>query len=695
MKRSLNRGPAVTRCSGTFFGRSLVRWLVLLLTVALLPELARAEDEAAAIEKRIADSAKYLTSEELEGRGVGTKGLDLAADYIARQFAEIGLKTDLFDSSPMQKLTLATPTELGPDNKLTLIGPAGEDGKKPESIQLKPGEDFSPMAASGSGEFDLPLVFAGYGITGKKEGYDDYADVDVTGKMVVILRHEPQQGDPKSVFNGTKDSVHAPLRRKISNASEHGAAGVIFCTDQLAIDKQLASSRKQWQRTLDRLAAEHEKLKKVEKPTIEQIETQRQHIDELLGRVQSTSQRLREAYDPVMPFRGTSGDGPQRDFPVVHCRRKALDRMVTAVLATGLAKLEEQIDEGPTPHSRELTGWRAVGRTDLQRNQAEVKNVVAVLEGEGPLAEETVVIGAHYDHLGRRKRGLFSRLFGSSKKEELYPGADDNASGVAALIEVARALAGREQKLRRRVVFIAFTGEERGLRGSGHYVNHPLVPLEKTVAMLNMDVVGRLGDDKLTVTGTGTAKQFDELLDRVNQHHGLKLTKRPSGFGPSDHAAFYGKKIPAMHFFTGVHNDIHRPSDVFEKLNLSGIRRVSSLVRDVAAALADAEDRPEYVATKRAPRTPRGGTRPYLGTVPDFAAEGPGYAISDVTEGGPADRAGLRAGDAILRFGDSKIGNLEDIDGALRKHKAGDRVQVVVRRGDQEMTFEVTLDPPR
>lgn len=650
----------------------------------------QADEEAAAIEKRLADSAQYLSSDQLQGRGVGTQGIDLAADYIARQFSELGLKTDLFDGTPMQKFKLTTSNEMGPNNKLMLVGPPGENGKPPESIELKSGKDFSPLAASSSGEFDLPLVFVGYGITGKEEGYDDYAEVDVKGKMVVILRHEPQQDDPKSSFNGTKDSAHAPFPRKVSNAFEHGAAGVIFCTDQFDLDRNVALCRKKWQQALDQLAAEHEKYKQVEKPTLEQIEKQRQRIDELMGKVEATSERLQTAYDPLMPFRSTSAGDPREDFPVVHCRREVLSRVVTAALGTDLAKLEEQIDDGPTPHSRDLTGWRAVGQTDVERKQPEVKNVVAVLEGEGPSAEEAIVLGAHYDHVGMGRDGS-----AKDKPQTIYNGADDNASGVAALIEVARSLAGRQKKLRRRIVFIAFSAEERGLLGSAHYVNHPLVPLENTVAMLNMDMVGRLREDKLTVTGTGTAKRFDDLLERVNQRHGLKLEKRASGFGPSDHASFYRKKIPVMHFFTGVHKDLHRPSDVFEKLNVPGMRRVAQLVVDVAEALADAEDRPEYVAMQRPGRTRPGGTRPHLGTMPDFAAKGPGYAIAEVLKDGPAEKAGIQAGDAIIQFGESKLGNLEDIDGALRKHKPGDRVKVVVRRGDKEITFEVTLDPPR
>jgi hypothetical protein len=673
----------------------LVPWLL----AGSLPPASAAEDEAA-VEKRLADAVRYLASDELEGRGVGTKGIDLAADYIARQFAQLGLKTELFDGTPFQHLSPMTKAELGPENELALVGPPKGNGEKPESIELKLGQDFSPLAASGAGKFDLPLVFVGYGITAKEEGYDDYAGVDVGGKAVIVLRHEPQQADPNSVFNGTKDSAHAPLRRKLANAYEHGAAAVVFCTDKFEIRKKVDGRRQQWQQALDRLAAETANFKKVDNPTLQQIETRHKRIDELLGEVQRSGEILRAEYDPVLLFRPGGRGGPPRDFPVVHCRRAALDRAVKAALGTALAELEEQIDSEPKPHSRKLAGWRLSGRTDVQRKQVGIKNVVAVLEGEGPTAEETIVVGAHYDHLGTGGFGsTLSRIARSllgMKPEEttIYNGADDNASGVAATIEIARTLAKRPEKLRRRVVFIAFTAEERGLVGSGYYVRNPLVPLHKTVAMVNLDMVGRLRDDKLTVFGSGTAASFDGLLDRINQRYDLKLKKSRSGFGGSDHLAFYSKKIPVMHIFTGMHGDIHRPSDDFETLNIPGMRRVAGFTAEVIVALANAEDRPEYVSVP--PRRRRaGGSRPYLGTVPDFGAEGPGYALASVVEGGPAQRAGLAAGDVIIQFGDSKIGGLEDIDSALRKHKASDRVRVVVRRGEESLSFEVTLDPPR
>ncbi|HQU45372.1 MAG TPA: M20/M25/M40 family metallo-hydrolase [Pirellulales bacterium] len=663
--------------------------------VAVLAGAARAiaaaenATEAQATEVRLYEAVKFLASDEREGRGVGTKGLDQAADFIAQQFAATGLKTSLFDGGPFQKFSMVVATEQGQPNRLKLLRPAGDEQPDGQTIELKPAADFNPLAIGGSGQFNLPLVFAGYGITAKDEKYDDYAGINVEGKAVLLLRHEPEQNNPHSAFNGTDHSVYAPFTRKVSNAYQHGAAAVVFGNDEFDLKKNVERRMKRWQAAVDELTASQAKFEEIAGPSPEQVEQQRRQIDKLLKEVGSQSEKLWAEYDPLLPFFGAGSGAEAHKIPVVFCRRAALDPVVKAALGKTLTELEKQIDAGPTPASAELAGWRLEGEIAVVRREAEVKNVVAVLEGEGPHADETIVVGAHYDHLGMGGEGSLA-----AGVQEVHNGADDNASGTAALIEVARRLASRTEKLPRRVVFLAFTGEERGLIGSARYCRDPLVPLDKTVAMLNMDMVGRLADDKLIVQGVDTATEFGPVIDHLADRYGLKVTKQPGGFGPSDHSSFYPHKVPVMHFFTGTHSDYHRPSDDYEKINLPGMRRVAEMVADTVVELAELGERPHYQAAKSKPQF-RGGDRPYFGSIPDFGSDEPGYHLGGVSPDSPADKGGLKAGDAIVKLGEYKIGNLEDFDGALRKFKAGDKVSLIVNRDGKPVTLEVVLDPPR
>jgi hypothetical protein len=607
---------------------------LLFLAVGLRPLCA---DDAAAIEQRLAATDRYLASDELEGRGLGTKGIDLAAGYLAdqlRQLNRYGLKTALWNGSPFQKFQVAVDAELGPNNRLALVGPPKEKGGKPRTIELVVGKDYTPLAISGNGKFDLPVVFAGYGITAPKANYDDFAGVDVAGKAVVMLRHQPRDEVEDKESATLKETAYTAFRHKASNASEHDAAAAIFCTDQAEIRRRSAKD------------------------------------------------------DPPLSFRVAGTTFTHPDLPVISCRRAVFDGILQDLKEPPLGEIEDQIDRTLQPASRELKGWRIQGEADVRHVHCEVKNVAAILPGEGPLADEAIVLGAHYDHLGF---GSYSTL--PSKPGPIYHGADDNASGDAVLLEVARALSQRPQKLHRTVVFIFFTGEEWGFWGSMHYVNDPLVPLAKTAAMINLDMVGRLRDDALTINSVGTGTGFGEFLERMNRPYGFHLTKVAGASGRSDQASFYAKRVPDIHLFTGKHPEYHRPTDTFEKVNVPGMRRIAGYVYDLTAALADAPQRPKFVAVpmqRRAGETPS----PFLGCIADFTREEPGYPISAVIVGSPADRCGLRGGDVIVKFGAHHIGICDDFDDALRQYAVGEHVKVRVRRNNSTMTFEATLAAP-
>ncbi len=422
----------------------------------------------------------------------------------------------------------------------------------------------------------------------------------------------------------------------------------------------------------------------------EKVTAARQALSKEIVRFKETKTELAAgAPDKLMKF-GYGGSESAREIPLAHITRKIADQVLQAALKKTLTEIEKEIDKELKPQSAPLAGWTVSGEFQIERVKAVVKNVIGVLEGSGPLADETVVIGAHYDHVGRGGRDSLSP--GST---DIHNGADDNASGTASLLELARRLAARPQKPARRIVFIAFTAEESGLIGSARYCQEPIFPLEKTVAMLNMDMVGRLVDNKLTVFGTGTSPHWNELLDKLGKAAGFELTKKPEGFGPSDQSSFYAKKIPVLHFFTGNHPDYHRPSDDWEKINVPGIEKVTDFIEEVALDTVNNPKKPEYVAITSTANPLREGSRPYFGSIPDFGTDKPGYALAGVGPGSPAEKGGLKAGDRIIQINQTKIGNLEDFDLALRKFAAGDVIEVTAARGEQEVKLKITLGKPR
>ncbi|MCH7686511.1 MAG: M20/M25/M40 family metallo-hydrolase, partial [Planctomycetes bacterium] len=396
-------------------------------------------------------------------------------------------------------------------------------------------------------------------------------------------------------------------------------------------------------------------------------------------------------HDVLMKF-GYNGYGKENAIPIVHITQAACDTLLKATLKKTLSDIEAEIDKSLKPQSAVLTGWTVKGETAVERVREEVKNVVGVIEAEGPLANETIVIGAHYDHLGLGKYGSLS-----PGVKEVHNGADDNGSGTAGLLELARRFAARKVKLPRRIVFIAFTAEELGLIGSARYVKNPVFPLENTIAMFNMDMIGRMKNNKLIVFGSGTSPRWQKVLERYNEDSnlGLELTFKPEGFGPSDHSSFYGKKIPVLHFFTGIHNDYHRPSDDWEKINVEGMQRVVDLLEDIIVATAETKERPQYVAVKGRANIQRSGSRPYFGSIPDFSSEQEGYSLSGVGPGSPAEKGGLKGGDSIIEFGKNKITDLSDFDLALRKFSAGDVIEVTVLRNGKKVKLKVTLSKPK
>jgi acetylornithine deacetylase/succinyl-diaminopimelate desuccinylase-like protein len=315
-----------------------------------------------------------------------------------------------------------------------------------------------------------------------------------------------------------------------------------------------------------------------------------------------------------------------------------------------------------------------------------VKNVVGILPGRGPLAGEVVVLGAHYDHLGRGGPGSLD----PDSIGVIHNGADDNASGTAALLETARLLRGHLQGDRRTVVFVAFTAEESGLIGSSHYVQHPVMPHDSTIVMLNFDMVGRLREGRLLALGAETAEELAPLLDSLNASYSFDLQASGDGWGRSDHASFYGAHVPVVHFFTDLHDDYHRVSDDPDLINAKGIAKIASYAATLTEALATRPEGLTYVSIDRPPPM-TGGSGAALGTIPDMASSPGGVRLTGVREGGAAAAAGIQGGDIIVQIGEHEVTDLYAMTRALAAHEPGDLVDVVVRRGDETLTFSVTL----
>ena len=403
--------------------------------------------------------------------------------------------------------------------------------------------------------------------------------------------------------------------------------------------------------------------------------------------------------DPAQPMDDLGPTDRQVDeadmgIPAVHVKR---DFVMKPFAAKGkdLAALQKEIDKDLQPQSFEVPGVTAHIATEVTRARRTVKNVLGALPGSNPqLKDQWIVLGAHYDHLGLGNRNsLAPSLIGQP-----HHGADDNASGTAGVMELARIAKASKPQWKRSVLFMAFAGEEIGLLGSSNFVNHPTVPLANIDAMINMDMIGRVKDERLFVGGVGTSPELKPDLEELDKTSPVKVEFSESGYGASDHTSFNAKKIPVLFFFSGLHTDYHKPSDTADKINAEGAVQVLSLVYGLTSKLA--AETPKLAYNEVAQPTPasRGGGRgygPYFGSVPDFRDDIKGVLFSDVQNNSPAAKAGLKAGDIMTEFDGKQIQTLADYAYTLRSKKPGDVVVVVVKRNGEDVKTNVTLEARR
>ena len=389
--------------------------------------------------------------------------------------------------------------------------------------------------------------------------------------------------------------------------------------------------------------------------------------------------------DDLIEFTYDRG-GSISDFAVLNIKRDIIEKILESE-GINLKEINDKIIETKQPDSFELKNSFANISTEIKEVEAISWNVGGYLEGADPeLKKEWLIIGAHFDHLGMGSEGSLYR----GGEPQIHNGADDNASGTAGVIELAEKFASQKDKVKRSIAFFTFSGEELGLLGSNYLVNNLPFPVEDAITMINMDMIGRMKDSSLIVYGTGTSSNFKDLLNRENEY-GFKLTFNDEGYGPSDQSSFYGAKIPVLFFFTGTHEDYHKPSDDTERINFEGEKNILEYVYNIAMDIDNTPERPDYLLVEKKQTGQMFARKVYVGTVPDFAGNVDGYKISGVSEGSPAQLAGLQGGDIIIEFGGKKISNIYDFTYALGDFVPGDIVDVIVKRSEEQITFQVKL----
>jgi len=581
--------------------------------VLLLTALALAQPST---EDNLMEHLRYLASDELQGRGNGSPELEQAAHYIGELFRQYGLLPAGNEQTYFQEFDVSMGRSLGPENQVTL-----ETGT--EQIQLEVRRDYVPLTSGPDKVVQGPLVFAGFGISAPELEYDDYRDLDVRGKIVLIFEHEPQEQAEESRFAGRELTPYATVLHKVMNAKKRGAVGVILLSDGFKHPPgQEPRSRRP----------------RVESIGIHSIRLTPQWSERLLEKGGRNS-----------------------------------------------VEITEGINSHLTPVSFDL-GVTATVSLDVVKVQHTVRNVLGFLPGQ---TDKIIIIGAHYDHLGLGTTGsLAPELI-----DQIHNGADDNASGTAALLQLAQDFS-RGSPLQQGLLFIAFAGEELGLLGSRYYTEHATMPLENTVAMINMDMIGR-SQGNLLIGGVGTAAEFRGMLDEVQKTSPLQFSYSDGLRGSSDHLSFSSKKIPVLFFFSGLHSDYHRPSDDWEWINVQTSQQILEVVRSTVHRLLELNQSFQYVEVNRGPERARrrgGRRRTWFGSLPDTAWSLGGVRFEQILGETPAARAGLKDGDVLVRFDGRTIRSLREFIRALGTKSPGDEVDVAVLRDGQLIETTVILE---
>ena len=582
-----------------------------------MPAPTRSATFAAEIrEPDLRGQVEFLAADALEGRMTGTRGAQVAAEFIAQELKRAGLKPVDDWYQPFQ-FTSGVKVQTN-ENRLVV-----QVAAKTNTFEVE--KDFRPLSFTDNGTAEGGVVFGGYGlVVPGKDGYDSYAGINVSNKVVLALRYVPEAVDAK---RRQELNRYAGLRYKAMNARERGAKAILFVTGPNS-----------------------------------------PNAGELLG----------------LSFDSSSAGSGILEMSVSSNVANAL----IASQGKTLAELQTGLDS-ENPHAQgafESSNVTVRVSAAVEQIRKADRNVLGMLPGR---SGKYVVIGAHYDHLGYGESGAMGR---AGEEHAIHNGADDNASGVAAVLELAAALAKDRDKLEHGLIFAFWSGEEIGLIGSSHFAEHPPVPLSNVVAYINFDMVGRLRENKLMVQGLGSSGEWRRLLEKLNVAAGFNLVLQDDPYLPTDVTAFYPRGVPVLSLFTGSHDDYHRPTDDAPKLDYAGLERITRLSKRLIDELATGKITPSYVKIERstAPGGSRENLRAYLGTIPDYATEVAGVKLSGVRGGSPAEKAGLKGGDVIVEFAGQKIKNIYDYTYALDAVKIGQPVEVVVQREGKPVRVSVT-----
>lgn len=625
----------VRRClAATLFSGLLAAAPAVLVSAQETAELVQVEPSQSALYRFTAD-VTFMADDKLQGRDTYSPGAEATAQYMIEDFKRYGIKSAVPDGSYRQPFEV----DMGVELKTATARLGLTIGETPIGLELD--TEFKPQMVGGSAELSGDVVFVGYGIADDENDFNEYKDLDVEGKFVLMLRRQPtfeMEGSPYSKPADDEDAAnsvteHAYIRSKVAAAQEAGAAGIIFVND---------------------------------------IQTNADPSKDMLS-----SYAMYGGGDYGLPFVAMTQDAFNRLLAKspLQAGDETLDNL-TAV--------SNWINTNAKPLSQPMQDVSASYEATFEEQTGWGYNVCGVIEGEGPHANETIVIGGHYDHLGLG--GFGSRE--PNRNGEVHNGADDNATGTAAVMELARRFAQADKKPSRRLVFIGFSGEERGLLGSNFYVRNPIYPLESTVAMVNFDMIGWLRNDNLTIYGTGTSNAWDGCLEKANEQMGLDLNKIAAGFAGSDHLPFSQNNVPAIFIHTGLTPTYHTPDDDTSTLDLPNAVRVVDYSEAVVKEMLEVD---EFGFTEAQARRPR--RRPaYLGTQLDFEnTTEQGLTVTEVTEESPAAEAGLMSGDILSKMDDQEIQSRDDVISFLGSKRPGDEVTIIVIREGESVELKVTL----